>query len=205
MPAIAVTGGIACGKSTVWSSLLAVLRKNHFDAAGFCADSFSHQLLASDKDVRSRILGDFGQEATAPDGSICRASLRKVVTDRPEKRKQLERILHPIIREAWTHQAEIARTSRSWFVAEIPLLFESDVQHLFDKVVTVACSTATQMQRLLARAWTQKQIQEILIAQTPTEVKILGAHHVIWTDVPKHIVGRQTALLAKSLLNTFAG
>jgi dephospho-CoA kinase len=204
MPAIAVTGGIACGKSTVSLQLVQAIRELHLDALYFSADACAHRLLRDDSSVRSAVLNTFGTSVLGPDHLISRQSLREIITEHPEKRSELEQILHPAIRSAWSHDAQRARSSSIWFVAEIPLLFETNAAPHFDQIVAVVCSQTSQQTRLANRGWSATQIREIVIAQAPTESKMLPAHYVIWTDVPMHIVGRQTALLAESLLHAFA-
>jgi dephospho-CoA kinase len=200
MPAIAITGGIACGKSLVLGSL-AALPPN---PSTFSADECAHQLLATSQEVQHSLLQHFGPSVLTEHGTVNRQTLRTRITTNPADRRFLESILHPRIRAEWLPLAARAREVGTWFVAEIPLLFETHAHPLFDAIVTVACSPETQTTRLSARKWSAEQIREILIAQAPLADKVQHAHFVIWTDVPIHIVGRQTALLAESLLHTFA-
>jgi dephospho-CoA kinase len=67
-------------------------------------------------------------------------------------------------------------------VVVIPLLFETNVAKHFDKVICVACSAATQQQRLAARGWSADQIQQRITAQWSTEKKLTLADFVIWTE-----------------------
>ena len=200
MPAIAITGGIACGKSTASRSLAPLLPK----PITFSADECAHQLLDTSQEVQHSLLQHFGPSILTENGTVNRPTLRARITTNPVDRRFLESILHPRIRAAWLPLAARAREIGTWFVAEIPLLFETHAHPLFDAIITVACSPETQTTRLSARQWSAKQIREILIAQAPLADKVQLAHFVIWTDVPIHIVGRQTALLAESLLHTFA-
>lgn len=204
MPAIAVTGGIACGKSTLSQHLVESLRERSAQVSYFSADDCAHELLIRDKIVRKSLLDCFGPVILRPDQTVSRPALREIITKDPEKRTELELILHPAIRKAWSLDAQTAKSSSEYFIAEIPLLFETSAAPFFNRIITVACSQASQYSRLTNRSWSPDQIREIVIAQAPAESKVLSAHYVIWTDVPMHIVGRQTALLAESLLQTFA-
>jgi dephospho-CoA kinase len=67
-------------------------------------------------------------------------------------------------------------------VVVIPLLFETQAESQFDKIICVACSAPAQRQRLLNRGWSLGQIQQRLAAQWPVEQKIARADFVIWTD-----------------------
>jgi dephospho-CoA kinase len=204
MPAIAVTGGIACGKSTLAQHLVQSLRGRRAQVSHFSADDCAHELLLKDKTVRKALLDCFGTGILRPDQTVSRQALREIITEDPQKRTDLERILHPAIRKKWSLDAQNAKSSSEYFIAEIPLLYETNAAPFFNRIIAVSCSQASQYSRLTNRSWSPDQIREIVIAQAPVESKVLSAHYVIWTDVPMHIVGRQTALLAESLLQTFA-
>jgi dephospho-CoA kinase len=95
----------------------------------------------------------------------------------------LEGILHPRIRELWQAQAQVWRAEdRPLAVVVIPLLFETDAQRELDVTICVACSAATQRERLLARGWTAEHLDQRLAAQWPAEKKMDHADYVIWTE-----------------------
>jgi dephospho-CoA kinase len=73
----------------------------------------------------------------------------------------------------------------------VPLLFETQAESDFDKIICVACSTATQRERLLARGWTPEQIQQRLAAQWPIERKIARSDFVVWTEGSLDVVAQQ--------------
>ena len=125
----------------------------------------------------------FGAAVLAPDGSLRREELARRVFASEMSRKQLEAILHPRIRALWLAQVEQWRAEgRPLGVVVIPLLFETNVAKHFDQVVCVACSSATQQQRLAARGWSAEQIQQRLAAQWPIEKKLAQADYVVWTE-----------------------
>ena len=64
----------------------------------------------------------------------------------------------------------------------IPLLFETAAENQFDKIICVACTPATQRERLLARGWPEAQIQGRVAAQLPVEQKIARSHFVLWSE-----------------------
>ena len=112
-----------------------------------------------------------------------RAELAKIVFADDAARKKLEAILHPRIREAWLAQIEIWRKENHRLaVVVIPLLYETQAESHFDKIICVACSAANQHQRLLERGWTPEQIQQRIAAQMPVDQKIARADFVVWTD-----------------------
>lgn len=125
----------------------------------------------------------FGAAVLAPDGSLRRDELARRVFGSDMARKQLEAILHPRIRALWQAQvAEWRAAGVKLGVVVIPLLFETNVAKSFDKVICVACSPASQQQRLADRSWSAEQIQQRIGAQWPIEKKLTQADYVIWTE-----------------------
>ena len=112
-----------------------------------------------------------------------RDELARIVFADAAARKKLEAILHPRIQERWLAQVETWRgENRALAVVVIPLLFETRAESHFDKIICVACSAATQRERLLERGWTPEQIEQRIAAQWPVEQKIARSDFVIWTD-----------------------
>ena len=96
---------------------------------------------------------------------------------------KLEEILHPRIRLLWQAQVNTWREEgRSVAAVIIPLLFETAASPYFDRVVCVACTRDSQMQRLRGRNWDPEQIQNRIRAQWPVERKIEQSNYVIWTE-----------------------
>ena len=76
-------------------------------------------------------------------------------------------------------------------IVVIPLLFETAAEVEFDSVICVACSAATQRQRLLARGWTPEQIEQRIAAQMPIEEKMTRSNHVVWTEAGIDVLAQQ--------------
>ena len=194
MAVIGVTGGIGTGKSTISKMLAEKLAARLFDA-----DATSRELLESDPEVRRRISSELFAEAYTPDGQPDRAAIRRLVFHDPTAKSRLESILHPRIRERWTQLAEGYRQSGADLVVEIPLLFETSAEHFFDRIVTVACSPATQLARTAARSLPRDEAESIIRTQLPLERKTSLAHFVIWNDSSLANLENQAAELAKTL------
>jgi dephospho-CoA kinase len=191
VPALGITGGIATGKSTF---IRAFLRQ--VPAALFDADQCAHELLAGDAQVHSAVREAFGPEVFNTDGIPDRALLRGRVFDDPLARRQLEAILHPIIRRRWLAIAEHAHTSKDWHCFDIPLLYETGAEAHFDRVIVVACSPATQRQRLCAtRGFSDELAAKMIAAQFDLRAKITRSHHLIWNDSTPASLEAQAALL----------
>jgi dephospho-CoA kinase len=195
VPVLGVTGGVATGKSSFTGLLL-----RHLPAERFDADQTAHELLNSEAAVRRAVVETFGDVICDAEGNPDRTKLRALVFDDESKRRQLERILHPAIRMRWTARAaEIAREG-GWFVVDIPLLFETQAEASFDRIVVVACSPATQRRRLTEqRGLTADLAEKIITSQLDLATKINQAHHVIWNDSSLPWLERQARLLAAAL------
>jgi dephospho-CoA kinase len=192
VPVLGVTGGIATGKSSFTRCFL-----RFFPAELFDADQCAHDLLANDLDVHQAILQTFGEAACDAAGKPDRQRLRALVFENDTRRRQLEAILHPIIRARWTARAEDAARSDSWLLVDIPLLFETQVESRFDRIIVVACSARTQQQRLREKRGLSPELADnILRAQLDLGTKTKLAHHVIWNDSAPSCLERQAGLLA---------
>ena len=172
-----LTGGAGMGKST------AACFFQERGAQIVDTDELARQLVSPGQPALVEIQGVFGQNIVAPDGRLRRDELAEIVFADDGARKKLEAILHPQIRELWLAQVEKWRgENRPLAVVVIPLLFETQAESRFDKIICVACSPAAQNERLRARGWTPEQIRRRNAAQMPVEQKIARADFVIWTD-----------------------
>jgi dephospho-CoA kinase len=106
MPVLGITGGPACGKSS-FARLLATCLPN---ALSFSADEEVRRLTDSDPEVRGAI-GRLLPGAYTPEGVYDRARVRNLVFERPELREDLNSILHPKVREAWSRLAESCKNN----------------------------------------------------------------------------------------------
>jgi dephospho-CoA kinase len=134
----------------------------------------------------------FGACMLEETGALRRAALARLVFEDADARKRLETILHPRIRERWlAAAAEWRKRGEALGVVIIPLLFETDAARHFDATVCVACTAASQSQRLAARGWTPEQSARRMQAQWPVEWKIDRADYVIWTEGELHVTAEQ--------------
>ena len=192
MPVLGVTGGVATGKSSFTGLLL-----RHLPAELFDADHAAHDLLANDHAIRQTVVVAFGAAGCDTAGNPDRAKLRALVFDDETKRRQLERILHPAIRARWLARAAETGRTGGFLVVDIPLLFETQAELHFDRIIIVACSPRTQRQRLAEqRRLSAGLAEKIITAQLDLATKITHAHHVIWNDSTLSCLERQARLLA---------
>ena len=190
MPALGITGGIGTGKSTFAALLLRYLPAQLFDA-----DRCSHELMAHDPVVRGAIQEAFGSHIYNSEGLPDRAQLRETVFSDPVQRQRLESILHPAIRARWIALAREAR--QGWLCVDIPLLFETGAENHFDRIIVVACSAQTQLERLeRERALPRALAERMIAAQHDLGAKIQKSHHLVWNDSTTSCLDRQARLLA---------
>jgi dephospho-CoA kinase len=186
MKLLGLTGGVGMGKSAC-SDLLRARGLPLVDT-----DELARRVVEPGQPALAEVRRLFGPEVFAPHGELNREELGRRVFADPIARKQLEQILHPRIRELWHEQVEAWRQeSRPLAVVVIPLLFETHAEKEFDATICVACSAATQRQRLLARGWSSEQIQQRIAAQWPIEKKIAQATFVIWSEGSLAVHGEQ--------------
>jgi dephospho-CoA kinase len=185
MKVLGLTGGIGMGKST--SAIL--LRERGVMVVD--TDDLARDLVQPGEPALVEVRQAFGADIVGPDGQLRREELARRVFANPEARKQLEAILHPRIRERWRAQVEDwRRKGHTVAVVVIPLLYETGAVNDFDAIICVACSPATQTQRLLERSWKKEEIAQRIAAQMPSDEKVRRANYVIWTegDVSVHAV-----------------
>ncbi len=190
---IGITGGISTGKSTFSRLLQASSGARLFDA-----DRAAHQLLETDPTVRELLREEFGAGIFSGSGHLNRAALRAIVFAEPEKKRTLEQILHPRIRLQWAAEANQSRQTGELFLADIPLLYETEGETLCDCVVVVACAPAIQQARLLRRAGLPlADALAMISAQMPLSEKISRADHLVWNNGPLPLLEAQVELLGR--------
>jgi dephospho-CoA kinase len=177
MQLFGVTGGVGMGKSTAGE----FLRQQGVSVSD--TDVIARQLVEPGQPALEEIVGRFGPSVLSAGGRLNRRELARLVFPDPAARADLEAILHPRIRAAWGAAVEDWRAAGNATGAVIiPLLFETGAAALFDAVVCLACSGASQWQRLRQRGWSDGEIRQRLEAQFPLEQKIAQSDFVVWTD-----------------------
>jgi len=191
MPAIGITGGIATGKSSFCERLCEVLPVAKF----FNADQAAHALMGL-PEVKQEIREKFGDSVFSSDESLNRAKLRAIIFGDATKKQALERILHPRIRRQWRAEAKKHRNSPDFFLADIPLLYETGGETLCDRVVVVACSYEVQVARLMKRMSIEaSEAKQMINSQMPLEEKIRHADHVAWNNGDRATLAEQARFL----------
>lgn len=172
---IAITGGIASGKSTV----LACFEKLGFEV--FNSDRAIHEMMKKDGAAFARV-AKLCPEAITDEGIDRKVLSQKVFTN-PEKLKELESILHPLVRKAQVDlMVKTKNSSGKSIVFEVPLLFENKREKSYDYVVVCSAPKEKQKERAMARNnMTEEKFNAIIEKQVSDSVRLKGAHIVIKT------------------------
>lgn len=142
---IGLTGGIATGKSTV-SKLLSEYGFKIVDA-----DIASRKAVEKGSNGLRQIKSTFGDEAITNDGEMNRQYIGELVFNHPEKRLELNAIVHPIVRKIMEQEKQQYLQQGYDVIMDIPLLFENDLQDTVDEVWLVYTSESVQIERLMDR------------------------------------------------------
>jgi dephospho-CoA kinase len=140
---VGLTGGIASGKSTV-ASLFAELGVEIIDT-----DEIARELVVPGSPALAAIVERFGSEVLSQDGELDRRRLRALVFADEARRRELEAILHPPIRQE--AMARAAASTAAYVILAVPLLFETGFDRLVDRRLVVDCPESQQLARLTAR------------------------------------------------------
>lgn len=175
---IGLTGSIATGKSTVAK----MLKELHLPIVD--ADVVAREVVEPGTETLQKIAEAFGQDVIREDGTMDREKVGSIIFHQPEKRQILNSIIHPAIREEMLRQRDAYIENGSLHVVmDIPLLFESKLQHFVEKVLVVAVSEETQLVRLMERnGFSEEEARARIATQLPIQVKIEGADAVIYND-----------------------
>ena len=178
MRVIGLTGGIACGKSTISAAL------REMGAAVIDGDVLSRELTAPGGPALPAIRARFGDAVFLPDGALDRRALGAVVFGSDEARARLDAIMQPMLRQMIVDRMEAARLSGAPLcVLDMPLLYEAELDGLCDRVWCAWIPRELQLERLMARdGFTLEEAEARLRSQLPVDEKAARADVVIDTS-----------------------
>ena len=185
MRLIGLTGGIGSGKRTV-SGFLREMGVTVVDA-----DEGARAVVEPGTAGLRQIAEEFGDSVLSK-GGLDRQRLAGRVFGDPDALTRLNAILHPLIRE-WTAERlrEAERAGAELVVQDIPLLFENNLESLFEATILVYAPAPVQLERLLARGMDERDARARLAAQLPIEEKRARATHVIDNSQSREATRRQ--------------
>lgn len=198
---VGITGGIACGKTTV-SDLLA-----EKGAIPINADEIGHQLLKADSPVINVLINAFGKEILEDTGDVSRKKLGAIVFKDRAARERLNSILHPLIIQRSRARARqlVTEDPNCIVLLDAPLLIEAGAYDTVDLIVVVRAPAKTQLRRTLersiaqGRSLTENEVQARIDAQMPLSEKVTYADVVIENEGPLAELHQQVNALWKEL------
>lgn len=190
---IGLTGSIACGKSAVSQ----YLRELGYFVAD--ADAISRSLTAPGGQALPLLRETFGDGIFDGD-ALNRRRLGSIVFGDAQKRAQLNAILHPLILHTFQSELEAHDAPDALVFGDVPLLYECNMAHIFDRIFVVSAPRETQIARLLVRDGLSREDAERRIdAQMPLAQKCALADAVIDTDGPMENTRAQVRALIDSI------
>ena len=197
MRIIAITGGIASGKTTVagWIEKTGVPVVN--------ADRISRELTAKDGEALPAIRDAFGNGVFHKNGTLHRAALAEAVfSGDSAPRKKLNAILHPMVIERMRRELDaLERMGAPVVVIEVPLLYEAGMESMADAVICVTASEKTRIRRLMERSGlTREQALARMRAQQDTDKTEAMADYVLLTDASMETNRKNTLSLWRRIL-----
>ncbi|MEL6216534.1 MAG: dephospho-CoA kinase [Pseudomonadota bacterium] len=169
---VGVTGGIASGKTQVSDALGAA------GASVVDTDVISREVVAPGTDGLKEIETQLGSEFVSESGALDRAALRAHVFEHPEARRTLESITHPRIGAQVVKQ--LSEATGDYVVVVVPLLANSPLRAILDRILVVDCDPALQVRRLLARDGGSPELAlSMIAAQTDRESRLRLANDVL--------------------------
>ena len=172
---IGLTGGLASGKSSVAKIL------RHKNIPVVCADTLAREAVALGSDGLKQVVAHFGSDILTNSGEIDRKKLAAQVFGHKANLDKLESIIHPIVRELTKkNQEKLQEQGVQIAFYDVPLLFEKNMQGLFDKIVVVHTTEESQIQRAISRdKATEEQIKSRMAHQIALKEKVKKADFVI--------------------------
>jgi len=201
MNIVALTGGVASGKSTVLKMFM------RLGAFGIDCDVLSREALRPCTSAWWSVVKAFGKDILRRDLEIDRPKLREIVFSDEEKRRTLERIVHPEVRRMLKERLNAIKTLTEateergvLVVVDVPLLFELGMQSEFERVIVVYASEAVRLRRLLQRGFSREIAMKIMRAQMPLEEKVKQADFVIYNEDSKEETEKEVRKIFETLM-----
>ena len=185
---VGLTGGIAAGKSTV------AARWVELGAREIDADLIAREVVLPGTNGLAAVIERFGESYLREDGSLDRSALGTLVFTDEHSRKDLEAILHPLVK---ARTAElIANATEDIVIYTVPLLVEANVDHDFDYIVTVEAPESERVERLVAtRGMTREQATARIRAQASAAERANHADFILNSNQPLQALIKQADAL----------
>jgi len=185
---VALTGGIASGKSTV-AELFASRQIETIDA-----DLIAREVVEPGQPALAKIRDYFGDQVLLHDGQLDRKKLREIIFSIPEHKQWLNNLLHPLIQQRT--QQSIAKCPGPWCLWVVPLLVENQLQHLAQRVIVVDSEEEKQIERVCERdGISRSQALAIIHSQATRQQRLAIADEVIDNNLSKSALAEKVSQL----------
>jgi dephospho-CoA kinase len=194
---VALTGGIASGKSVVSSILKELGCYIHH------ADRVAHEIMEPEKPAWKKIVAHFGEKILNQDKTINRSRLGKIIFSDKKEQNFLNELIHPVVLKKKKEAIEKLENegTNTFFVSEAALTIEAGFADFFDKVVVVYCKKEIQVERLMERDQiSQKEAIKKLMSQMAPEEKLKYADYIIDTSGSLQNTVEQTERVYRNLM-----
>jgi dephospho-CoA kinase len=194
---IAITGGIASGKSTVCRLF------KELGALVVSSDEVVHELLQTDPHLKQEVLRLFGSEVLQ-EGSLSRKKIAEHVFKDPDLLKALEAMLHPAVLKQIENLYEAARKSgkHRLFVVEVPLLYEIRGESFYDKVVVVVTDEQKASHRFQQAGFQKEEYDRRMKRQLSPQEKTARADYILHNNGSIDDLKRQVTALNQTLIGS---
>ncbi|MGD9842819.1 MAG: dephospho-CoA kinase [Steroidobacteraceae bacterium] len=182
---IGLTGGIASGKSVV-ATEFAKLSVPIIDT-----DMLARAVVQPGQPALAAMVSRFGNAILLDDGTLDRRQVRQRIFNNPAEKQALEAILHPAIRSA--QNALATQLGGAYQIHVVPLLIDTQTQHLYDRILVVDCTPETQLARLLLRDDINSELaQQMLATQVSRDERLKFADDILdnngsVTEIPEKV------------------
>jgi len=185
---VALTGGIASGKSTV-TELFAARQIEIIDA-----DLIAREVVEPGQPALATMKDHFGRHILRDDGQLDRRKLREIIFSNPQHKQWLNNLLHPLIQQRT--QQSIAQCSGRWCLWVVPLLVENQLQHLAQRVIVVDSEEEKQIERVCQRdSISRSQALAIINSQATRQQRLAIADDVIDNNLSKSALAEKVSQL----------
>ncbi len=198
MPTVGLTGNMGMGKTTV------LLLFAKLGAYTFNSDTYVHNVLRMPKTVK-KIANTIGENILIKGSkniSVNKKHLADIIFNEPQKRKVIEKIIHPEVLKAMklTKSKILSKKASAVIIFEVPLLFEAGYEKFFDKVVVVYCNRDTAINRLLKKGFSRDGANKRIRAQMPMSSKKKLADFLIDNNYDIQKTERQVKRILKKIV-----
>ncbi len=194
---IGVTGGIGSGKTTVCN-----LFHELFAIPVIDADIIAKDVVKKNQPALRAIVAEFGEDILTDSGELDRPKIKNIVFSQPAKRKVLEQIVHPKVRNEM--RLQISRVNKSYCLLSVPLIAESTDKSIFDRILVVDCDEKIQMERVISRdRLANETVVAIMKAQASREDRLVIADDIIINNGPTSQLNDQVQLLHETYQDLF--